>query len=268
MIHTFLPDIFVMDNHLALQERLLGLQHMLAYLDPVLSNHLVNIGVTPNLYAISWLLTMFAHVLRIDLVFQVWDALLSLSQKRKETNSNISQGLPVLFAAVLLCRLREFILGHDFAATTIFLTSLPCPMADIVRDVLHTMPLACKMIPKSVLSLTPSTFHSSKQQKHPENHASDATKTNNSNTDETSTTSPPPTNTLFEREESHYISHVERQKKKLINRNEYIEAIKYERSPRILIHEALAGPMFDKSLVVDVRTVEAFQEIHLVSSFY
>ena len=86
MIHTFLPDIFVMDNHLALQERLLGLQHMLAYLDPVLSNHLVNIGVTPNLYAISWLLTMFAHVLRIDLVFQVWDALLSLSQKKKETN--------------------------------------------------------------------------------------------------------------------------------------------------------------------------------------
>ena len=130
------------------------------------------------------------------------------------------------------------------------------------------MPLACKMIPKSVLSLTPSTFHSSKQQKHPENHASDATKTNNSNTDETSTTPPPPTNNLFEREESHYISHVERQKKKLINRNEYIEAIKYERSPRILIHEALAGPMFDKSLVVDVRTVEAFQEIHLVSSFY
>ena len=93
MIHTFLPDIFIMNNHLALQERLLGLQHMLAYLDPVLSNHLVNIGITPNLYAISWLLTMFAHVLRIDLVFRVWDVLLSLSHSsssssRPKTTSN------------------------------------------------------------------------------------------------------------------------------------------------------------------------------------
>ena len=79
IIGVFLPDIFVMDNHLALQERLLGLHHILSFLDPILSNHLTNIGVTPNLYAISWFLTMFAHVLPMNLVYEVWDVLLSLS---------------------------------------------------------------------------------------------------------------------------------------------------------------------------------------------
>ena len=57
-ISIFLSDIFVLNNHLALQERLLSLQHIVSFLDPQLSNHLRDIGVTPNLYAISWLLTL------------------------------------------------------------------------------------------------------------------------------------------------------------------------------------------------------------------
>ena len=100
-ISIFLSDIFVLNNHLALQERLLSLQHIVSFLDPQLSNHLRDIGVTPNLYAISWFLTLFAHVLPIDLVLEVWDVLLGYVSAPSE-KAKLRGGLPVLFAAALL----------------------------------------------------------------------------------------------------------------------------------------------------------------------
>jgi hypothetical protein len=249
IVDTFLPDIFIMNNHVALQERLLGLQHILTFLDPILSNHLLNIGVTPNLYAISWLLTMFAHVLKIDLVFQVWDVLLSLSCTiNRNRRNNVAQGLPVVFAAVLLCRLRGFLLSENFASTTVFLTSLPCPMEEIVSDVLRTMPLACKIIPNSVLSLMPSAFEVINKEENDGNQNGSQNGSQNGNQ-------------LFEMEKQSLQNH----ENLLIKRSNYIEAIKYERGPRILSHEALDGPTFDDSLVIDVRAVELFQEIHMVN---
>ena len=245
-IDVFLPEIFVSNNHLALQERLLGLLHLVAFLDPELSNHLQDIGVTPNLYAISWFLTMFAHVLPIDLVFRVWDVLLALSCLGPKTSpelrtsgvsgiSDISdiigigvrrtpddyaQGLPVLFAACLLCRLREFLLGADFASATVFLTSLPCPMKDIVPDVLKTMPTTKRLVPESVLSIS-----------------GDLSTTGKSVYNSRTTT-----------------------------RNEHIESIKYERCPRIAPNEALSGAIFDASLIVDVRTSNAYIARHILDS--
>ena len=47
--------------------------------------------------------------------------------------------------------------GEDFASTTVFLTSLPCPMGNIVKDVLGAMPTTRKIVPKSILSLSPAT---------------------------------------------------------------------------------------------------------------
>lgn len=91
-IDVFLPGIFVSNNHLALQERLLGLLHLITFLDPELSNHLLKIGVTPNLYAISWFLTMFAHVLPINVVLNVWDMLLSLACLRPMEDRDSKNG--------------------------------------------------------------------------------------------------------------------------------------------------------------------------------
>lgn len=227
LISTFLSDIFVLNNHLALQERLLGLQHIVSFLDPRLSNHLQDIGVTPNLYAISWFLTLFAHVLPIDLVLEVWDVLLGLAHVSSPPGkeARCACGLPVLFAAVLLSRLRVYIFPEDFAGTTVFLSRLPCPLTKIVRDVLHSLPIVFRLVPRSVLRLNDPLGSGG-------------------------------TGRGVEEEKSTGMQ----------SRSQFVEQTKYERSPRIQPHELLAGPMFDKSLVIDVRSEEAFAAEHVLGS--
>ena len=226
LISIFLNDIFVMNNHLALQERLLGLQHLVSFLDPKLSNHLKEIGVTPNLYAISWFLTLFAHVIPIDLVLEVWDVFLGLAHisSTYSDGRKCACGIPVLFAAILLSKLGDFILSEDFAATTVFLSRLPCALAEIVQDVLHTLPLVFRVVPRSLLRL---------------NDPSD----------------------------KHYISN---DKPANFNMNacraKHVEETKYERSPRISLHEVLSGPIFDRSLIIDVRSEVEFAQEHLLGS--
>ena len=232
LISHFLSDIFVLNNHLALQERLLGLQHIVSFLDPRLSNHLRDIGVTPNLYAISWFLTLFAHVLHIDLVLEVWDVLLGLAHISSSPGkvAYCACGLPVLFAAVLLSRLRSYIFPEDFAGTTVFLSRLPCPLSEIVRDVLHSLPLVFRLVPRSVLQLND-----------PHGSGSEVDITDNNKSDEKATI-------------------------RMSLRAQFVEETKYERSPRIQPREVLAGPMFDRSLIVDVRLAEAFARVHILGS--
>ncbi len=47
-----------------------------AFHDAALFNHLDGIGFVPDLYAIPWVLTMFAHVFPLGDVFHLWDRLL------------------------------------------------------------------------------------------------------------------------------------------------------------------------------------------------
>ncbi len=44
-----------------------------AFHDPLLFNHLDGIGFIPDLYAIPWVLTMFAHVFPLHSIFHLWD---------------------------------------------------------------------------------------------------------------------------------------------------------------------------------------------------
>lgn len=232
LISTFLSDIFVLNNHLALQERLLGLQHIVSFLDPQLSNHLRDIGVTPNLYAISWFLTLFAHVLPIDLVLEVWDVFLGLAHVSSPPGkeARCACGLPVLFAAVLLSRLRSYIFPEDFAGTTVFLSRLPCPLTKIVRDVLHSLPLVFRLVPRSVLRLNDPL----------RSRGIDSGRGEGTEQEEEPTG--------------------------MSSRAQFVEDTKYERSPRIQPCEVLAGPMFDKSLIVDVRSEKAFASEHVLGS--
>ena len=48
----------------------------LCFLITELFNHLDDIGFIPDLYAIPWILTMFAHVFPLQSIFHLWDKLL------------------------------------------------------------------------------------------------------------------------------------------------------------------------------------------------
>ena len=48
---------------------------------------------------------------------------------------------------------KDYIFPEDFAGTTVFLSRLPCPLTKIVRDVLHSLPIVFRLVPRSVLRL-------------------------------------------------------------------------------------------------------------------
>ena len=153
-LSRLLPGIFVDDNSTVLQERLLRLQQLLSFLDPELSAHFFSIGITPNLYAIPWLMTLFAHILPLNLLFQVWDVLLGLHQHSHcVADKGGPQMLSVLFAVCFLSELRVTLLKSNFEQAVAYLTRLP-----ISLDLLYTRtgPIACRflLIPRSVLRTT------------------------------------------------------------------------------------------------------------------
>ena len=65
--------MFRRDNSAVIQEYLAKFSHLQAFHDPVLFNHLNGIGFIPDLYAIPWVLTMFAHVFPLQNIFHLWD---------------------------------------------------------------------------------------------------------------------------------------------------------------------------------------------------
>ena len=75
-IKKYLRGFFQKDNSAAIQEYLALFQIVITYIDPVLSSHLDSLGFVPDLYAISWFLTMFTHILPLYQVLQLWDTLI------------------------------------------------------------------------------------------------------------------------------------------------------------------------------------------------
>ncbi|CAG9567125.1 conserved hypothetical protein [Leishmania major strain Friedlin] len=87
-------------------EQLRCLVVMLRYCDPLLAQHLFDVlGCTPELYAISWLLTLFSHSLPARKVYLLWDLLF--------VEDDVAC-LVVLCAVVIIYR-RELLLSTDFS---------------------------------------------------------------------------------------------------------------------------------------------------------
>ncbi|KAF9363314.1 hypothetical protein BGX34_004420 [Mortierella sp. NVP85] len=72
----FLKDMFLHDNSQIIHEYLAVFKHMLSYHDPVLSSHLDHIRFIPQLYAISWFMTLFTHIFPLDKIYHLWDKIL------------------------------------------------------------------------------------------------------------------------------------------------------------------------------------------------
>ena len=72
--------MFRKDNANVIQEYLAKFCHLQAFHDPALFNHLDGIGFIPDLYAIPWVLTMFAHVFPLHNIFHLWDKVRNLIQ--------------------------------------------------------------------------------------------------------------------------------------------------------------------------------------------
>ncbi|KAG0005164.1 hypothetical protein BGZ79_006502 [Entomortierella chlamydospora] len=72
----FLKDMFLHDNSQVIHEYLAVFKHLLSYHDPDLSSHLDQIRFIPQLYAISWFMTLFTHIFPLDKIYHLWDKIL------------------------------------------------------------------------------------------------------------------------------------------------------------------------------------------------
>ncbi|KNE62105.1 TBCK protein kinase [Allomyces macrogynus ATCC 38327] len=78
-VARYLSRLLAADNAAALGDFFALLTLTLRFMDPELSVHLAIIGVTFDLFAMSWVLTLFAHILALPATYRLWDQLLARS---------------------------------------------------------------------------------------------------------------------------------------------------------------------------------------------
>ncbi|KAK7503784.1 hypothetical protein BaRGS_00004907 [Batillaria attramentaria] len=134
-IPKYLNKFFLKDNSPIIQEYLAVFAHLIAFHDPELSNHLDGIGFIPDLYAIPWFLTMYAHVFPMHKILHLWDTLLL-------GNSSF----PLCIGVAILHQLRDRLLSFGFNECILLFSDMP--EIDIERCVQDSIKIFCST-PKS-----------------------------------------------------------------------------------------------------------------------
>ncbi|PVD34294.1 hypothetical protein C0Q70_05563 [Pomacea canaliculata] len=134
-IPKYLNKFFLKDNSPIIQEYLAVFAHLIAFHDPELSNHLDGIGFIPDLYAIPWFLTMYAHVFPMHKILHLWDTLLL-------GNSSF----PLCIGVAILYQLRDRLLSFGFNECILLFSDMP--EIDIEKCVQDSIKIFCST-PKS-----------------------------------------------------------------------------------------------------------------------
>ncbi|KAL5012862.1 hypothetical protein ScPMuIL_011413 [Solemya velum] len=134
-IPKYLHKFFLKDNSAVIQEYLAVFTHLIAFHDPELSNHLDGIGFIPDLYAIPWFLTMYAHVFPLHKIVHLWDTLLL-------GNSSF----PLCIGVAILQQLRDRLLSFGFNECILLFSDMP--EIDIQKCVQESIRIFCQT-PKS-----------------------------------------------------------------------------------------------------------------------
>jgi len=107
-----------------MQENLLVFRKLLAFHDPELAAHLYKIQFQPDLYAISWFLTLFAHMLPLDRLYILWDTLLTGPAE-----------LTLFVGIAIMKEMRSTLLPLDFNNCILFFSHLPdFDISEVVRE--------------------------------------------------------------------------------------------------------------------------------------
>ncbi|XP_041359540.1 TBC domain-containing protein kinase-like protein [Gigantopelta aegis] len=129
-IPKYLHKFFLKDNSAVIQEYLAVFAHLITFHDPELSNHLDGIGFIPDLYAIPWFLTMYAHVFPLHKIVHLWDTLLL-------GNSSF----PLCIGVAILQQLRDNLLSFGFNECILLFSDMP--EIDIGRCVQDSIKIFC-----------------------------------------------------------------------------------------------------------------------------
>ncbi|KAJ3046282.1 hypothetical protein HDV00_000095 [Rhizophlyctis rosea] len=102
-LKKYSASFFVADNSVIMQEYMVAFRHILAFHDPELAVHMEEIGLGPELFALPWFMTLYAHIFPLDKIYHLWDAFLT--------------GPPFLHlhtGCAILQQLRDQLIHRDF----------------------------------------------------------------------------------------------------------------------------------------------------------
>ncbi|CAB3400826.1 unnamed protein product [Caenorhabditis bovis] len=122
-INRYLYNFFLQDNAAIIQEYLTVFNHLLAYIDPVLYTHLVDLGFVPELYAIPWFLTCFAHVLPMHKLYHIWDKILLHDSS-----------FPLMVGLAVMKELRPRLIASSFNDAILLFSDLPDLSVDVLIE--------------------------------------------------------------------------------------------------------------------------------------
>ncbi|CAJ0934078.1 unnamed protein product, partial [Mesorhabditis belari] len=135
-ISKYLWNFFLKDNSPVIQEYLSVFNHLVAYVDADLYNCMKEMDFYPELFAIPWFLTCFAHVLPLHKLFHVWDRLLL-----GDVHFPLCVGLAVLH------QLRSRLIEANFNDAILLFSDLPdLNMEKVIADSSHyysILPSSC-----------------------------------------------------------------------------------------------------------------------------
>ncbi|KAF9307990.1 hypothetical protein BG003_011790 [Podila horticola] len=137
----FLKDMFLHDNSQVIHEYLAVFRHLLSFHDPELSSHLDHIRFVPQLYAISWFMTLFTHIFPLDKIYHLWDKILVGPSS-----------LPLFVGIAILQQFRQELMRSEFnEAIGIF--SETFPEMDIEKCIEAALSM-CRVTPPSTCWLS------------------------------------------------------------------------------------------------------------------
>ncbi|CAI5454432.1 unnamed protein product [Caenorhabditis angaria] len=135
-INRYLFNFFLRDNSAIIQEYLAVFNHLLAYVDAQLYTHLADLGFFPELYAIPWFLTCFAHVLPMHKLYHVWDYVLL-----HDTS------FPLMVGLAVMKQLRPRLIDSSFNDAILLFSDLPdLPIDKLIENAVYyykTIPPSC-----------------------------------------------------------------------------------------------------------------------------
>ncbi|KAJ1357875.1 hypothetical protein KIN20_016132 [Parelaphostrongylus tenuis] len=120
-IKKYLNNFFLKDNSAVIQEQLVVFSQLLAFVDAKLFTRLMSMEFYPELFAIPWFLTCFAHVLPIHKLFHVWDQLLQRDSS-----------FPLFIGLAILHQLRQTLIESSFNDAILLFSDLPDLSMEVV----------------------------------------------------------------------------------------------------------------------------------------
>lgn len=118
-IPKYLHNFFLKDNSQVIKEYLTKFSQLVMFHEPALAKHLNTISFIPELFAIPWVLTMFAHVFPLHKILHLWDKLILGDSS-----------YPLFIGIAILKQLKSTLLDSGFNECILLFSDLP----DIVME--------------------------------------------------------------------------------------------------------------------------------------